>query len=75
MPTTIRLPEEAERRLDALAESTHRPKSFYLRELILNNLDDLEDYYRAVEISARVKRGEERVYSLDEVKAHLGLDD
>jgi RHH-type transcriptional regulator, rel operon repressor / antitoxin RelB len=74
MPTTIRLPEEAERRLDALAASTHRPKSFYLRELILNNLDDLEDYYRAVEVSARIKRGEEKVYTLEHVEAELGLD-
>jgi RHH-type transcriptional regulator, rel operon repressor / antitoxin RelB len=74
MPTTIRLPEEAERRLDALAASTHRPKSFYLRELILNNLDDLEDYYRAVEVSARIKRGEEKVYTLEHVESALGLD-
>ena len=39
----IRLPEEIEKRLDALAKETGRTKSFYVREAILEQLDDIED--------------------------------
>lgn len=75
MPTSIRLEPEIEARLDALAARTGRTKAYYLRELITNGLDDLEDYYKAVEVSERIRRGEERTYSLEEVIRDLGLDD
>jgi RHH-type transcriptional regulator, rel operon repressor / antitoxin RelB len=44
---SIRLDPEVERRLDTLAKSTGRTKSFYARELIKGNLEDLEDRYLA----------------------------
>lgn len=65
----IRLPEEIEKRLTDLAKRTGRSKSFYVREALLEHLDDLEDYYLA---AARV---EEARLSLDEVEKRLGLDD
>ena len=34
MTTSIRIPEETQRRLDDLAARTHRSRSFYLREAI-----------------------------------------
>ena len=75
MPTSIRLEPEIEARLDALAARTGRTKAYYLRQLITDNLEDLEDYYRAVEISERIRRGEEKTYPLAEVMRELGLDD
>ncbi len=75
MPTSIRLPEETEKRLDALAASTGRPKAFYIREAITEYLDDLEDVYLAEKALERVRRGEERTYTLDEVESDLGLAD
>ena len=45
----LRLPEELERRLEALAQRTGRSKSFYAREAITEHLDDLEDAYLAGE--------------------------
>ncbi|MFN3547802.1 MAG: ribbon-helix-helix protein, CopG family [Mesorhizobium sp.] len=75
MPTSIRLEPEIEARLDALAARTGRTKAYYLRQLITNGLDDLEDYYRAVEVSERIRRGEERTYTSEEVRRELGLDD
>lgn len=75
MPTSIRLEPEIEARLDALAARTGRTKAFYLRQLITDNLEDLEDYYKAVEVSERIRRGEERTYPLAEVISRLGLDD
>ncbi len=75
MTVSIRLDAETEGRLNRLSEQTGRTKSYYLRQLIEDGLDDLEDYYLAMEILERVRKGEEPVYSLDEVKAHLGLED
>ncbi len=75
MPTSIRLDAAIERRLDLLAQETGRTKAFYLREIITKGIEDMEDYYRAEQVMQRVRRGEEKVYSLDEVSAELGLDD
>ena len=43
----LRLPPEIEQRLDALAKKTGRSKSYYAREAILRQLEDIEDYYLA----------------------------
>ena len=43
----LRLPEDLEDRLDALAKKTGRTKSFYAREAIVEYIDDLEDLYLA----------------------------
>ncbi|MFM7269399.1 MAG: hypothetical protein ACKOZT_12600 [Cyanobium sp.] len=45
MATTVRLEPATEQRLDQLAELTGRTKAFYLRQLIVAGLDDLEDAY------------------------------
>ena len=75
MPTTVRLNPDTERRLDALAARTGRTKAYYIRELIERSLEDVEDYYLAVEASERIRRGEEKTYTLEEVVRELGLDD
>ncbi len=75
MPTSIRLEPEIEARLDALAKRTGRTKAYYLRELIERNLEDLEDYYTAIEISDRIRRGEEKTRPWTEVRRELALDD
>jgi RHH-type rel operon transcriptional repressor/antitoxin RelB len=54
---------------------TGRTKAYYLRELVTNGLDDLEDYYLAANTMERVRKGEERVFTLDEVERDLGLAD
>lgn len=75
MATSIRLDKETERRLDALARKTGRTKAWYLRKLIEEHLEDLEDYYLADHIAERVRQGKERVYSLEQVEQELGLED
>lgn len=50
MPTSVRLPEEAVTRLNALVQRTGRTKAYHLRELVERGLEDLEDYYLAVEV-------------------------
>ena len=43
----LRLPPEIEQRLDALAKKTGRSKSYYAREAILRQIEDIEDDYTA----------------------------
>lgn len=73
MPTSIRLSPETESRLDALAQRTGRTKAFYLRELVERGLEDIEDYYLAEEVMERIRRGEEKILSSEEM--WRGLDD
>ena len=75
MATSIRLSEEAEQRLDFLAAQTGRTKAFYLRQMIENGLDDLEDYYLAADVLERVRQGQEATYSSAQVRTDRGLDD
>ena len=70
----VRVPSEIEQRLSHLAEVTGRTKTFYAREAILAHLEDLEDYYLAERVMERVRKGEERLFSLDEVERELGLE-
>jgi len=74
VPTSIRLDPEIERRLDQLAAKTGRTKAFYIRELIHAGLRDLEDYYLAVQVSARVQAGKERTYSIKEARSILEVE-
>ena len=74
MPTSIRLSEEDEQRLDFLAAETGRTKAFYLRQLIENGLADLEDYYLAADVLERIRQGKEKVHSSAQVRSELGLD-
>jgi len=73
--TSIRLDPAIEKRLDRLAARTGRTKAYYLRELVQRGLEDLEDYYLASATMERVRKGEERVYTLDEAERALGLED
>lgn len=73
--TAVRLQDETYARLQALAEKTGRTATYYIREAIEEHLDDLEDIYLAEQTLARIKRGEERTHTLDEVERELGLAD
>lgn len=75
MATSVRLSPELEERLDFLATQTGRTKAYYLRELVEQGIEDLEDYYLATEVLERVRKGKERVYSSEELRKDLGLDD
>ena len=72
---TLRLERALEDRLSRLAERTGRTKTFYAREAILTHLEELEDYYLAERVMEKVRKGEERMFSLDDVERDLGLAD
>lgn len=75
MPTSIRLPEEVEQRLSDLARATGRSKAYYIKEAIMEHLEDLEDIYLAEQTLEKIRRGEEQTYTLEEVERALGLGD
>ena len=67
----IRLPEDIEFRLNALAAETGRTKSSLAREAILEYIDDLEDLYLA---EARARRNRKTI-PLEQIERSLGLAD
>jgi RHH-type transcriptional regulator, rel operon repressor / antitoxin RelB len=71
----IRLPQSIEKRLEKLARRTGRTKSFYVREAILEHLDDLEDLYQADRILKQIRSGEESTIPLEDVLKRHGLED
>jgi len=71
MPTTIRLKPEIEERLDSLVRATNRSKAFYLRRLIEDNFDDLEDVYLAEQRLEELRAGTSATLSADEVWGDL----
>ncbi len=75
MATSIQLSSEDERRLEFLASQTGRSKNLFLQEIVERGLEDIEDYYMAMEVLERVRNGEEQVYTAAEVRKNLGLDD
>jgi len=74
MATTVRLEPATEQRLDQLAQLTGQTKAFYLRQLIEAGLDDLEDAVLGAAVAERIRLGQERTTSLDDVLNELGLD-
>ena len=71
----VRIPEDLDTRLNTLARRTGRSKNSFVREALLHQLDDIEDYYLGMETLERIRKGEERVYSSAEARRELGLDD
>ena len=71
----IRLPKEIEARLRDLAEKTGRTKTFYVREAILEHLDDLEDLYLAEKRYEDLIAGRTKAIPLEEVMKRYGMED
>ena len=71
MAISIRLEQDIEERLNALAEITGRTKTFYIREAISEKLADLEDIYIAEQ---RIEKPA-RIWTMDEVEQGIDLAD
>ncbi|NLC36018.1 MAG: ribbon-helix-helix protein, CopG family [Alcaligenaceae bacterium] len=71
----VRLPSEIEDRLTTLAKVTGRPKSYYVREALLEHLDDMEDLYLSEQRLIEIRAGRAETHSLEEVERRLGLED
>ena len=67
---SVRLPKEMEERIERLARSTHRPKSFFVREALNHYLEDMEDYY---DVLKRVNDPQRKLITLEELEDALAL--
>lgn len=74
MAMSIRLPNEVEARLTNLATLTGRSKTFYVKEAILEHLDDLEDLYLAEKRLIDIKSGKTQTVALEDVMKRYGLE-
>ncbi len=70
----IRLPKNIEKRLEKLARRTGRTKTYYVREAILQHLEDLEDIYLAETVLERIRSGEETALPLEDVMKRHGME-
>jgi len=66
----IRLPDDIEKRLDALAKKTGRTKTYYVREAVIEHLEELEDIYLSL---ARLEKPAKR-WTLDDLEKEIDLD-
>jgi RHH-type transcriptional regulator, rel operon repressor / antitoxin RelB len=71
----IRLPQSIEKRLEKLARRTGRAKTFYVRQAILEHLDDLEDLYQAERTLDRIPSGEQQTIPLEDALKWHSLED
>jgi len=67
---SVRLPKEMENRINNLAKSTQRPKSFFVKEALANYLEDMEDYY---DVLKRKNSKTREIISLEELKSAIDL--
>lgn len=69
----VRIPSELASELEEISRETGRSKSHYVREAIIQYLEDRADYLDAVRILEKNK-GKPRI-PFEQIKRELGLDD
>ncbi len=68
----VRLDKELEDRLNAVAKRTGRSKSYYVREALLEKIEELEDIALLEEALRDPDAG--KTVSMDQMRRELGLD-
>ena len=74
-PFSIRLSDELDARLERLARVTGRSKSFYVKQALESQIEDLEDLFLARKVAQRVADGRDRLIPLEDVERELDLAD
>ena len=71
----VRLPEDLDQRLGQLAQKTHRPKSFYVKEALEAYLNANGELLETIaDYEEQVKNGTSVTHSLEEVMKRLKFD-
>ena len=68
---SIRIPKEIDARLERLADEAGQTKSDYPRKAILERIEQIEDLHSAEQVLDRLRNGEERVVSSEEMWREL----
>lgn len=71
----IRLPSDIENRLAALAKATGRTKSYYVREAVLEHMDELESIYLAEKRLTAIRAGRVKTVPLKKIMKRHGMED
>lgn len=71
IPLSVRLPAGADLILDNLVKVLHISKAAFIRNAIIEKIEDALDIQAIEEVLAR----NEKTYSMNEVKRELGLED
>ncbi len=66
MLLSVRVESELGERLEKLSQETHRTKSFYVKQALMNYIDDLEDIYLAESRLEQLHMGKDRILSSEE---------
>lgn len=74
-PFSIRLDDELDARLERLARLTGRSKSFYVKQALAEQIEDLEDLFLARKVAKRVAEGRERLIPLEDLEREIGVAD
>ena len=69
----IRVPEDLAGRLISLSEQTGRTKSYYVRAALEEKLQDMEDYFLAMESLENVHTGKSKTWTQEELEAEIDL--
>jgi len=72
---TIELPDELGHHFAPLAKAAGKTTEAYVRDFLMACKEDMEDYQDAVEEYEKVRSGESRLWTSDEMRKELGLDD
>lgn len=73
VPRSLRLPVEVDERLSRLAAATGRSKSYYLRELVTEGIDDLEYAYGLTARAEAIRAEQRETRPLDELMSEMDI--
>ena len=65
---------EFQERIKFWSSKTNKTPDLFIKSVIAEYLEDLEDYEEAARISARIKAGKIKTHSWEEVRARLDLE-
>ena len=68
---SVRIDAALKERLDALSASTGRPATFYIREALVEHLDEIEYGYQLRSEAEAVRRGQLEAISSEDLAAEL----
>lgn len=70
---SLRVDDSIYNQLDNLSKKSGIDKAKFLKQALLEYMEDREDYFLAVEALEDLKAGHDKIVSWDEVKKELGL--
>ena len=70
---SLRVDDSIYNQLDNLSKKSGIDKAKFLKQALLEFMEDREDYFLAVEALEDLKAGRDKIVSWDEVKKELGL--